>query len=224
MGKKSSPLKNWPKKNGQKMAGFAKNTVTKMGLNAAFKDAGTVIGKGVTPAAVTAAADDLSAKYLNRLNGPIAKGLYETSIVTMEAILQSQWAFVNDIANGNRDTILSSGFTCSADAKAKAVIPETPRPSIVTINGSGNITVENVSIAGVVSLCIVVFIGLVTNVVVSNNCISFPEGGNVIVIPVGGVYEHLTGLTPGVQVSVMALAQNAAGMSAFSVLVSKYVS
>ena len=224
MGKKAAPLKNWPKKNGQKMAGFAKNTVTKMGLNAAFKDAGTVVGKGVTPAVVTTAADDMAAKYLNRLNGPIAKGLYETSIITMEAILQSQWAFVNEIADGNRDTILSSGFNCSADTNAKAVVPETPNPPIVTINGSGNITIENVAIAGVVSVCIVVFLGLVTKVVVSKNTIAFSEPGNIIVIPVGGVYEHLSGLTPGSQISVMSLAQNAAGKSAFSILVSKYVS
>ncbi len=224
MGKKAVPLKNWPKKNGQKMAGFAKNTVTKMGLNPVFKDAGTVVGHGVVATTVTAAADDMSAKYLNRLNGPIAKGAYDTSIITMEAILQSQCAYVSFIADGNRDIILSSGFECSAITNSKAVIPETPRPPVVTINGSGNITIENMSIVGVVSLCIVVFLGLVSKVVVSKNSISFPEAGNVIIIPYGGVYEHLSGLTPGVQVSVMALAQNASGMSAFSVLVSKYVS
>ena len=224
MAKKANALKNWPKRNGQKMAGFALNTVTKMGSNVKFKDAGTGEGGGVIATTVTAAANDLHGKYLNKINGPEAKGLYETAIITMEAILQSQVAFVNFIAKGDRDIILSTGFNCSADAIAKAIIPETPRPPAVKINGSGIITIGNVKVTGVISFCIVVFIGLASKVVVSKKSISIPEGGNVIIIPNGGVNERITGLTPGVQVSVMSLAQNAAGMSAFSVVVSKYVS
>ncbi len=78
--------------------------------------------------------------------------------------------------------------------------------------------------AGADSYCIVVFIGTVTPAVVSGKFISFPEGGITIVIPTAGLFETVTGLTPGTKISVMTLAQNAAGKSGFSTVVSKFAS
>ena len=225
MAKKFKALKQWSKKDGQKMAGFALNTYTKMGQNSKFAGAGTEGGGGgVLPATMKSSADDLNAKYLNKKNGPIAKGLYVTSLKTMEALLQTQVDFVNFIANGDSDIILSSGFLCSSGVIVKAVIPDTPKPSVITIDGDGSISITNVKVEGADTYCIVVFIGAITKVVVHKNGIQFPDGGNVFVITTGSLHEQITGLTPGVQVSVTTLAQNAAGKSPFNVILSKYVS
>lgn len=218
------PLKNWPKKDGQKKAGFATNTVTKMTGNSNFATPGTTINGGVVLTVMTSAANDLAAKYLLKDNGTEAMGHYETANVLLEGLLAKQCAYVNITSAGDPDKIKSSGFNCSAGAKAKAIIPDTPGPAHIIIDGGGAITIGTPKVAGADSFCTVIFIGEVTEVVVVGKHISFPNGGVTIVIPTASLFETITGLTPGTKVTVMTLAQNAAGKSSFSTPVSKYVS
>ncbi len=218
------PLKNWSKSNGQKKAGFATNTVTKMTGNANFASPGTTINGGVVLTVMTAAANDLAAKYLLRLNGTEAAGQYNTANVLMETLLVKQCNYVNITSGGDPDKIKSSGFNCSAETDSKSVIPPTPGPAIIGINGDGAISVSTPKVDGADDYCTVIFIGEVTSVSVIGKYISFPNGGVTIVIPRAGLHEIVTGLTPGTKVTVMTLAQNAAGKSAFSTPVSKFVS
>ena len=224
MASKFFPLKNWPKKDGQKKAGFAINTVIKMTGNAKFVTPGTTINGGVVLATMKAAADDLDAKYLLRLNGTEAMGKYETANVLLEGLLVKQCDYVNITSGGDPDIIKSSGFNCSKETGTKAIIPDTPNPAHINIDGNGAITISTTKVVGADDYCTVIFIGEVTRVVVNGKYISFPDGGVTIVIPRAGLHETVTGLTPGSKVSVLTLAQNAAGMSAFSAIVSKFVS
>gem|GEM_PF-2018379 len=218
------PLKNWPKKDGQKKAGFATNTVTKMTGNANFASPGTTINGGVVLTVMKAAADDLAAKYLLRLNGTEAAGQYDTANTYMESLLVKQCAYVNIAAGGNPDKIKSSGFNCSKETDTKSVIPPTPGPAMIGVNGDGSISVSTPKVIGADDYCTVIFIGEVTSVAVIGKYISFPNGGVTIVIPRAGLHETITGLTPGSKVTVVTLAQNAAGKSSFSTPVSKFVS
>ncbi len=224
MASKFFPLKNWPKKDGQKKAGFATNTVAKMTGNSKFVSPGTTINGGVTLAAMTAAADDLEAKYLLRNEGTQAMGHYDTANKFLEGLLVKQCAYVNITSNGDSDIIKSSGFNCSKETATKAVIPATPDAAVIGILGDGAISIGTPKVAGADSYCVVIFIGDVTSVVVNDNHISFPNGGITIVIPIAGIHETITGLTPGSKVSVTTLAQNAAGKSGFSAIVGKFVS
>lgn len=224
MASKFFPLKNWPKIDGQKKAGFAVNTVTKMTGNPKFVSPGTTINGGVVLTVMKDAADDLTAKYLLRLNGTQAMGYYETANKLLEGLLVKQCAYVNITSGGDSDIIKSSGFNCSKETDTKAVIPDTPGPANVNIDGNGAITISTPKVAGAEDYCTVIFIGVVTRVEVIGKHISFPDGGVTIVIPRAGLHETITGLTPGVKVSVLTLAQNSAGKSAFSTIVSKYVS
>ena len=224
MASKFFPLKNWPKTNGQKKAGFAINTVNKMTTNTNFVSPGTTINGGVVLTVMKDAADDLNAKYLLRLNGDQAMGAYETANTLMETLLVKQCDYVNITSGGNSDIIKSSGFNCSKEADTQAVIPPTPGPANISIDGDGIITISTIKVPGAEDYCIVIFIGAVTTVKVIGKYISFPNGGVTIVIPKAGLHETITGLTPGVEVTVITLAQNTAGKSAFSVPVSKFVS
>ena len=218
------PLKKWPKIDGQKKAGFATNTVTKMTGNANFVTPGTTINGGVVLTVMTAAANDLAAKYLLKDNGTIAMGNYDTANALLEGLLVKQCAYVNITSGGDPDKIKSSGFLCSAGAKAKAVIPDTPGPAHLTIDGGGAVTIATPKVVGAESYCTVIFIGAVTTVVVVGKHIFFPNGGVTIVIPTAGIFETITGLTPGTEITVMTLAQNSAGKSGFSTPISKFVS
>jgi len=224
MASKFFPLKNWPKIDGQKKAGFATNTVTKMTGNVNFTSPGTTINGGVVLTVMTAAADDLAAKYLLRLNGTAAMGEYDTANTLMETLLVKQCDYVNITSGGNSDVIKSSGFNCSKETDTKAVIPDTPGPANVSIDGGGIITITTIKVAGADDYCTVIFIGPVTRALVIGKYISFPDGGVTIVIPKAGIHETITGLTPGSEVTVITLAQNTAGKSAFSTPVSKFVS
>lgn len=218
------PLKKWPKKDGQKKAGFATNTVSKMTDNSSFASPGTTINGGVVLTVMTDAANDLSAKYLLKDDGTEAMGRYQTANTLLEGLLLKQCAYVNITSAGDPDKIKSSGFNCSAGVKSKAVIPATPGPAHIAIDGDGSITIGTPKVTGADSYCSVIFIGAVTSVVIVGKHISFPNGGVTIVIPTAGLFETITGLTPGTEVSVTTLAQNAAGKSGFSTVVSKFVS
>ena len=224
MASKFFPLKNWPKIDGQKKAGFATNTVTKMTGNASFASPGTTINGGVVLTVMTAAANDLAAKYLLRLNGTEAKGQYDTANTLMESLLVKQCDYVKITSAGNSDIIKSSGFNCSKETDTKSVIPPTPGPAMIEIKGGGSIGITTPKVIGADDYCTVIFIGEVTTVLVINQYIFFPNGGVTIVIPKAGLHETISGLTPGSKVSVLTLAQNAAGKSAFSPIVSKFVS
>jgi len=224
MASKFFPLKNWPKIDGQKKSGFATNTVTKMTGNATFASPGTTINGGVVLTVVTAAANDLEAKYLLRMNGTAAKGAYDTANTLLETLLVKQCDYVNITSGGDSDKVKSSGFNCSKETDTVAVIPSTPGPANLSIDGDGIITVTTLKVAGADDYCTVIFIGAVTRALVIGKYISFPDGGVTIVIPKAGIHETITGLTPGVKVTVITLAQNAAGKSAFSTPVSKFVS
>jgi len=224
MASKFFPLKDWPKTDGQKKAGFAINTVNKMTGNSKFASPGITINGGVVLAAMKAAADDLDAKYLLRLNGTEAMGKYDTANTLLEGLLVSQSDYVNITAGGDPDIIKSSGFNCSKEVGTKAVIPATPEAVHVNIDGDGAITISIIKVVGADDYCTVIFIGEVTSVSVIGKYISFPNGGVTIVIPRAGLHETVTGLTPGTKITVITLAQNAAGNSAFSTPVSKFVS
>ena len=151
-------------------------------------------------------------------------GAYETANTLTETQLVKQCDYVNITAGGNSDIIKSSGFNCSKETDTKAVIPATPGPANVSIDGNGIITVNTQKVPGADDYCTVIFIGEVTTALVIGKYISFPNGGVTIVIPRAGLHETITGLTPGSKVTVITLAQNTAGKSAFSTPVSKFVS
>ena len=127
-------------------------------------------------------------------------------------------AYVNSIANGDVTVIESAGFTATSDSRKKAVVPAVPNAPVISGNASA-LHLQIPAVAGAVNYCWVIFTGDATAATVTDTHIVL--NGAAIVLPDGTARETLRNAIPaGTKISVQVLAQNAAGKSAFSPLVS----
>lgn len=208
-------LMNWNDMTPTEMASFAHNIAAKMPLAQAKLTAADP--PPITPAEMDAAANRLEMAYANRMNGAVAKTEFENADTALDELLHVQAAFVNIAANGNKLIIEAFGFTATTDSRKKAVVPATPNAAKFSGNaGALHLLID--AVPGATSYCWVIFTSGATNATVTNTHIVL--SGAAIIIPDGGARETLRGVIPaGTVVSVQVLAQNAAGKSSFSPMI-----
>lgn len=161
--------------------------------------------------------------YNNRGNGKMAKMELDAACADMDATLRTQASYVTEASGGNVLIIQSSGFTPCKDGSTAATLPAMPT-DVRLDSSNGNVTLIAKKPLGATSLCWVVYYGPVTDrVTVVHNTILVPVGVSALIISPGKAREIIKSLTPGLLVSAQVLAQNAAGKSALSDMVSIYV-
>ncbi len=218
-------LMSWIKLAATDMAAFALTVVTKMTDNANFPT------PDVSLKDLSDQANLVVSTYGDRKNGSIAKTAFDDALAALDNMLHLQAYYVNDIANqpGNspttvNDIIVSAGYTSTKTGHTAATRPiATDAPILTTEEGGILHLFLKHGIPGAGSYCWVIFLDAVVNIAILNNTLIIPTGGNIIIIPEGTTREQVTGLTPGTTVHVMVLAQNAAGKSPWSPMMSKLI-
>ncbi len=212
-------LISWVRNSALDIVSFALNIVTKMTDNTNFPKPKVPLTE------LSDAAHRLEDAYASRKNGMDGKLEYEAALDGLNERLYSQASYVNDIAAGNAQIIASSGFEPSNNARVPATIPVTPNPPKVKPLGNGIMSISTDKVSGASSYLYVIFLGDdVFNITVQDDYILMPPSTiKTIIIPEGGLREDIRGLVPGTKVHVQVLAQNTAGKSPFSAMVSAFV-
>jgi hypothetical protein len=212
-------LISWARSKALDIVSFALTVGKKMTGNANFPT------PKVPPAAITAAANRLEAAYAARKNGSEAKLEYEDAFDDLNDKLYAQAGYVDNIADGDAMIIASSGFVASNNARTPSTVPGTPAPPKLKTEAGGILHLSIDRVPGALSYLYVLFLGEdVFNIEVLDDYIIMPPTLiKTIIIPEGGLREDIRGLIPGTKVHVQVLAQNTAGKSPFSPLVSTFI-
>jgi hypothetical protein len=214
MTKPTVALISWDNEKPTQMAAFAQGISQSLTTNATV-----FLHPPVTPATLATAGTRLQLAYANRLNGPQAKTELATADDAVDTMLHQLASYVTIVANGNAAVIESAGFKASSSGRLPATVPATPDAPKVSGN-AGLLHLQTNKVNGATSYCWLIFTGEAATATVTNDCISLPAAP-VIIIPDGHLHEDLHNLIPaGTRISVQGLAQNAAGKSGFSPLVS----
>ena len=161
--------------------------------------------------------------FNNRGNGKMAKMELDAASADMDTTLRTQSIYVTETAAGSNLVIQSSGFTPCKGGMTPATLPAMPT-DVKLESSNSNVCLIAKKPLGAASLCWIVYYGEVTNkVTVEHNTIMVPAGVSAQIISPGKAREVIKSLTPGLLVSAQVLAQNAAGKSALSNIVSVYV-
>ncbi len=209
-------LMNWIRMSPLQMAAFAHNIAAKMSPpNVKIPDSPT---PPFTPAQMDDASDRLELAYANRMNGAEAKTEFENADTALDGMLHDDAGYVNTVAAGNKVIIEAFGFTATSNSRNKAVVPAVPVAPVISGNASA-VHLQIPSVPGADSYCWVIFTGDATVATVAETHIVL--SGAAIVIPDGTTREVLRNIIPaGTKISVQVLAQNTAGKSGFSPLIS----
>jgi hypothetical protein len=212
-------LISWVRSSALDIASFAANIALKMKNNTYFKTPKVPLPD------LAAAADRLEKAYPKRKNGTEGKLEYEAALDGLNEKLYSQASYVNGIAEGDPLIISSSGFVPSTNERVTATVPTTPNPPKLKTEAGGILHISVDKVAGADSYLYVLFLGDETfNIGVQDDYIMMPSTLiKTIIIPDGGMREDVRGLLPGTKVHVQVLAQNTAGKSPFSALVSTFI-
>ena len=188
------------------MITLATNIVTVMGKNIA-----TYALPDVPLTVLTIAAKRLQDAYNARKNGKDAKLEYKNAAIALDALLHTQASYVNYTAKGDEAKILLSGFEATSTVKVKK--PKTGAPKAVGTNtpGGGILELSIEKVKNATSYIYVIFLGVVGEVIVGNNYVRTTTDS--IIVTKGGVRETVSFLTIGSTVTVLALTQNASGIS-----------
>ena len=199
-------LLNWAVDTQLVMISLALNVVNFMGNN---------VGTFATPAVVLtvlkAAADRLQKAYNERLNGDEAKLEYDKAAIALDKLLHDQAFYVNGIAKGDAAIIAKAGFKSTSADQTKKTKCVAPGAAKLTTNGGGGLKIVLAKVAQATSYIFVVFFGAVGTVIVGDNYVK--PSLEAIVITKGKLSEILSGITRGTEVTVIAFAQNSAGIS-----------
>ena len=208
-------LMNWNHMAPTQMASFAHNIAAKMNLlTVKLSDPPT---PPVTPEQMNDAANRLELAYANRMNGAEAKTEFQNADAALDDLLHEHGGYVNTVSDGDKVIIEAFGFTATSDSRKKAVVPDVPVAPKISGNAA-ELHLQIPAVAGAVSYCWIIFTGEATQATVTDTHITL--SGAAIIIPDGAARETLRNVIPaGTKISVQVLAQNAAGKSAFSPLI-----
>ncbi|MEP6467168.1 MAG: hypothetical protein ABJB05_12740 [Parafilimonas sp.] len=207
-------LISWDNEKPTQMASFAHGVAQNIANNAT-----TFPTPPVTPQNLDIAANRVELAYANRLNGPVAKTELQTADNALDVLLHQMAAYVNTVANGNASIIQIAGFKASSNQRLPATVPATPDAPKISGNAAA-LHLETNKVNGAVSYCWLIFTGEPASASITADCIILPAAA-VIIIPDGHLREDLHNIIPaGTKISVQVLAQNAAGKSGFSPLIS----
>jgi hypothetical protein len=214
MSKPVVALISWSSAKPTQMAAFAQGISQSLTTNAA-----AFPHPPVTAVNLAAAASRLQLAYANRLNGPQAKTELAAADAALDDMLHQLATYVTIVANGSAAVIQSAGFKASSSDRLPATVPETPDAPAISGNAAA-LRIETGKVTGASTYCWLIFTGQPATAAVTADCISLPAAP-VMIIPDGHLREDLHNLIPaGTKISAQVLAQNAAGKSGFSPLVS----
>ena len=217
MPKTITVLVSWSKLTAPDLSAFGVNVVQHMTGNVNFP----------TPAVpldvLNQASSQLQNAYNNRKNGLDAKFEYKTAQDNIDNLLHQQADYVDSIAKGNPAIILSAGMYTTKSEKTFATVPEAPAAVKLKPEAGGVLNLIIDKVQGASSYMYILYGGEIQNISVTDNHIVLPTGTQYIVIPDGSTRETVNKLTPGTKINVIALAQNSAGKSALSPLVSSFI-
>ena len=200
-------LLNWTLNTQLKMISLALNVVTFMGNNV-----GTFATPTVVLTVLKAAADRLQAAYDDRLNGDEARIEYENAGIALDILLHNQAIYVNGIAKGDSSIIAKAGYKASSGSKTPKVKCVAPDAAKLGTNAGGGLKITLINkVAGATSYIFVVFFGAVGTIIVGKNYVK--PSIEAIVITNGKLSESLSGIPAGTTATVIAFAQNSAGIS-----------
>ena len=216
MAKIIAVLINWSVKKQLGMITLATNIVTVMGKNIA-----TYALPDVPLTVLTTAAKRLQDAYNARKNGADAKLEYTNAAVALDALLHTQASYVDYIAKGDEAKILLSGFSASNVTKTKKAKTGAPGAVGTTTPGGGLLELSIAKVKDATSYIFVIFLGVVGEVIVGRNYVRTTTDS--IVVTKGKLRETVSFLTIGSTVTVLALTQNAGGISPAGPSVSKFI-
>jgi hypothetical protein len=202
-----------------KLFSTANNVYAEMTANVALFSTPTVPLKDLK-----AANEEAQDAYNKRLNGDLAKEQNKTKLEDLSNLLRSQAIYVNGIAKGNSETILKAGFEATNNEVKKSVIPASTKAAALQTLGNGALKANLVKVEGATSYTYVIFLGTPTTITVDGNTLiigATTEG--VIIIPNGKTFQTIYNLPIGTTVTVVAFAQNSAGVSAASPAASRLI-
>ena len=188
------------------MVTLATNIVTVMGRNIA-----TYPLPDVVLTVLTTAAKRLQDAYNDRKNGKDGKLEYTKAAAALNVLLHTQASYVDYTAKGDEAKILLSGFDVTSNEKVKK--SKTGAPSAVGTNtpGGGLLELSIAKVKNATSYIYVIFLGIVGEVIVGSNYVRTTTDS--IIVTKGGLKETVSFLTIGTTVTVLALTQNAGGIS-----------
>jgi len=207
-------LISWNNQKPTQMAAFAHGVAQNIAKNAT-----TFPTPPVTHQNLDLAANRVELAYADRLNGPQAKTELQTADNALDVMLHQMADYVNTVANGDTAIIQMAGFKASSNQRLPATVPATPDAPKISGNAA-RLRLETNKVNGAVSYCWLIFTGEAASASITADCIILP-GTPAIIIPDGHLREDLHNLIPaGTKINVQVLAQNAAGKSGFSPLIS----
>ncbi len=205
---------SWTHSSPTEMASFEHGVAAAISNNAE-----TFPAPSVSSSDLDEAANRVEMAYANRMNGPLAKTELDDADTTLDMLLHNEADYVNSVARGNRSIIQLAAFIPTSDTNTTPVVPQTPNAAKITGTAAA-LTIETAKVNGADSYCWLIFLDSPGAASVGANYIKLPAAP-VIVIPNGHLRETLHNVIPaGTNISLQVLAQNTAGKSGFSPLVS----
>ncbi len=209
-------LKTWNEKKPDEMCTFTTGIIMKLTGNTDFTN------PPITLTELGAANHATSIAYANRKNGAHARSVLEASASAQNTMLIKIADYVTSTAYGDATKILSTGFSVTKAIRTKAVIPDAPVAPKLSCN-NGNLYLNTKKVAGAKNYCWIVYLGEVQPVSIMDSQLNVTTLVNTIIVPAGATRECVKGIAAGTKVTVMVLAQNVAGKSAFSTSASMYI-
>lgn len=162
--------------------------------------------------------------YNKRKNGALAKEEYTNKINELNDLLHEEASYVNSIAKGNVETILSSGFEPISNESKKPSLPSSPKSLTLQTLGNGGLKITVSKVADAKNYLFVVFTDTVSEIEVDNKSIVVSANPDkVIIVSSSKISETLINLPIGNTITVVAFAQNTAGISAASPSASRLI-
>jgi len=155
--------------------------------------------------------------YNKRRNGALAKEEYTNNINELNKLLHEEATYVNSIAKGNVETILRSGFEPTSNDSKKPIVPSSTKSPILKTLGDGSLKISVSKVSGATSYLFVVFTNTVSDIEVHYKSLEISTNPDkVIIVSSSKISETLINLPIGNTITVVAFAQNTAGISAAS--------
>jgi hypothetical protein len=207
-------LISWTLRQILNMISFTRGVVGKMTDNPNFTDPAVPLD------ALTEAASRAETAYTNRKNGPIAKMENELASQALDELLRQQANYVDSIAQGNPEIIISAGYKTIKGTRTNAVTPGTPGAPKVERLVQGGIKVSVPAVPGATGYMYAIFFGDAVEIEIDGDNLSIPATNVPIMILNGTSRQEIRSIPAGTKFNVMALAQNAAGKSSWGPMIS----
>jgi len=216
MAKIIAVLISWALNKQKDMIALATNIVTVMGKNIA-----TYSTPDVPLTVLTTAAKRLQDAYNARKGDADAKLEYENAAIALDALLHTQAGYVNYTTKGDEVKILLSGFAASSNSKTKKAKTGAPGAVGTKTSGGGILDLSIAKVKNASSYIYVIFLGVVGEVIVGNNYVRTTTDS--IIVTKGKLRETVAFLPIGSTVTILALTQNAGGISPAGPSVTKLI-